>query len=162
MTMVPRGVIGVRMDGVENVAFRGLDVYNLYESASSGSDLCGEYWNEDFSSFLGGGHPFESAPYLSGFTGNMAHGVMSDWSTFSLENTINIHHIYSKTGLVRAIGLYTKSEVIYFKNVDVQIVDEPEQEDEPEPEQQPDQEQSPENESEPEQQQQPEPKQEEP
>merc|ERR1719242_2363969 len=41
---------------------------------------------------------------------------MSDWSTFSLEKEVNVHHIYSKTGLVRAIGLYTKSEVIYFKD----------------------------------------------
>ena len=109
------------MDGVENVALIGLDIYNLYESASSGSDLCGEYWNEDFSSFIGGGHP-----YLSGYTDNMAIALLSDWSTFSLEKTINIHRIDSETGFVRAIGLYIKLEVVYLKNADVQIVDEPE------------------------------------
>jgi len=105
--------VGVRMDGAERVEFKGLDVYNLYESAASGSELCGEYWDEDFSRMEGGGNVHQRAPYSLGFTGNMAHGVMSDWSSFSLERAINVHHIYSTTGLVRALGLYTKSEVIY-------------------------------------------------
>jgi len=116
MGMLPRGVVGVRMDGAERVEFKGLDVYNLYESGDAGSELCGEYWDGDYSRMEGGGNVHQRAPYLYGFTGNMAHGLMSDWSSFSLEKAINVHHIYSKTGLVRALGLYTKTEVIYYND----------------------------------------------
>ena len=114
MTMAPKGVIGVRMDGADEVEFQHLDIYNLRESSDPGSRVCGDYWDADFSRFEGGGHPFQSPPYLYGYTGNMAHGIMSDWSQFALDGLIDIHHIYSRTGLVRGIGLYTNSEVIYY------------------------------------------------
>ena len=104
----------MRLDGVENVAFRGLDVYNLYESSSIGSVKCGDYWDGDFGHFEGGGHFYQRVPYLYGFTGNMAHGLMSDWSSLSMESDINIHHIYSQTGLVRGIGLYTQSKLQFY------------------------------------------------
>ena len=60
---------------------------------------------------MGGGHTFQAAPYMYGYTGNMAHGVMADWISLALESAISIHHIYSQTGLARGIGLYTESHV---------------------------------------------------
>ena len=117
MTQVPRGVVGVRLDGVQNVLFRKLSVSELYEESDLGSTLCGEYWDGDdegFGGHIGGGHYYQTAPYLMGYTGNMAHGLMSDWSSFSLQSTISIHHIRSETGLVRGIALYPSSTLTLF------------------------------------------------
>ena len=32
MTLAPKNVVAVRMDGVEDVQFKALNVYNMYES----------------------------------------------------------------------------------------------------------------------------------
>merc|ERR1712173_498512 len=47
----------------------------------------------------------------------------SDWSTFSMESDINIHHIYSETGLVRGIGLYTQSMLTFYNEDEVTLQD---------------------------------------
>merc|ERR1711994_810616 len=100
------------MDGVENVNFEGLDIGDLREQGALGSDLCGEYWSDPFQSFTGGGNVFQNAPYMTGYTGNRAHGVMSDWSSFSLGGEVTVHDIVCDSGLVRGIGLYTHSDVV--------------------------------------------------
>ena len=126
-SMSPKGVVGVRLDGADNVEFvGGLDIYQLTEHGATGSELCGAYWDGDFSALAGGGHYYQTAPLQLGYSGNMAHGVMADWSTLAFAeeggNEVNIHHIYSHTGLVRAVGLYTQSELI-FPQVDDEAVD---------------------------------------
>ena len=55
----------------------------------------------------GGGHPFQTASYLLGYTGNMARGIMFDWSSVTLESKIDTHH-----GLVRGFELYTEALVM--------------------------------------------------
>ena len=54
---------------------------------------------------------FQNAPYMLGYTGNRAHGLLTDWSSFTLRGEVAIHDIVSDTGLVRGIGLYTHSEL---------------------------------------------------
>ena len=61
--------------------------------------------------FTGGGNVFQNAPYMLGYTGNRAHGMLTDWSSFTLKGEVAIHDIVSDTGLVRGIGLYTHSEL---------------------------------------------------
>jgi len=111
MTHVAKGVMGIRMDGTENVHFKNLMISDLVEHSELGSDVCGEYWDEDFHGFSGKGHFLQNAPYLYGYTGNMAHGLFVDWATFSFSGDVSIHGISSKTGLVRAVGLYVNASL---------------------------------------------------
>eukprot|EP01083_Nonionella_stella_P298536 1013259_1 len=69
MTHVAKGIIGIRMDGIEDVKYHNLNVYNLYEYSDLGSDKCGKYWDEDFKQFEGKGHFLQNVPYLYGYTG---------------------------------------------------------------------------------------------
>lgn len=65
------------MDGVEDVVFRDLKISDLHEQSQRGSDLCGEYWDEGFTRFIGKGNTLQNAPYLYGYTGNYAHGLFN-------------------------------------------------------------------------------------
>lgn len=76
MGHVAKGVLGIRMDGVEDVVFRKLKINDLHESSKRGSDLCSDYWDEDFTSFTGKGHFLQNTPYLYGYTGNRAIGMI--------------------------------------------------------------------------------------
>ena len=75
MAHVPKGVIGVRMDGTDSVVFNGLEISNVHEYSELGSDVCGRYWDGNFNGFTGGGNTLQNAPYLYGYTGNRAHGL---------------------------------------------------------------------------------------
>ena len=94
------GVQGIRMDGVEDVAFTNLEIYDLEEQSALGSELCGEYWGQA-SLFDGGGHFLQNTPYFYGYTGNRVHGIFSDWADFTFFGEISIHDLTSETGLVR-------------------------------------------------------------
>jgi len=109
MSHAPKGVQGIRMDGVENVAFRNLEIADLVESSPLGTELCGPYWDEDDRSFDGGGHFLTNTPYFYGYTGNRVHGIFTDWASFSFSGEISIHDLHSETGLVRGVGMYTES-----------------------------------------------------
>ena len=90
------------MDGVDDVSFRNLEIFELHEYSALGSDLCGEYWDSN-SIFNGGGHFLQNTPYFYGYTGNRAHGIFTDWANFSFSGDIAIHDLTSSTGLVRGI-----------------------------------------------------------
>merc|ERR1719474_2359581 len=113
MAHVPKGVIGIRMDGADDVTFNGLEISDLREYSVIGSDLCGEYFDGKYTKFIGGGNTLQNEPYLYGYTGNRAHGIFSDWSTYTLSGLVKVHDITCDTGLVRGIGLYTKSELTF-------------------------------------------------
>ena len=69
------GVMGIRMDGADNIEFRGLEIADIREHSKLGSKVCGEYWAQEFTRFMGLGNTLQNAPYLYGYTGNMAHGM---------------------------------------------------------------------------------------
>ena len=63
MSHVPKGVVGIRVDGVESVRFEGeLELKRLRELGARGSDVCGAYWDEDFCRVEGKGPTTCSAP----------------------------------------------------------------------------------------------------
>ena len=95
------GVMGIRMDGVDDVSFTNLEISDLYEASPLGSELCGEYWDEGANAFAGGGHFLQDAPYFYGYTGNRVHGIFMDWANVSIAGQFEIHHLSSETGLVR-------------------------------------------------------------
>jgi len=111
MTHVAKGVVGIRMDGTDNVHFDNLEISDLVEYSELGSNVCGEYWDEDFHGFGGKGHFLQNAPYLYGYTGNMAHGLFTDWARYSLSGEVSIHGLESHTGLVRAVGMYVNTSL---------------------------------------------------
>merc|ERR1712130_233121 len=111
MGHVPKGIIGIRMDGVEDVVFRDLKISDLHEQSQRGSDLCGEYWDEGFTRFIGKGNTLQNAPYLYGYTGNYAHGIFSDWSTYTFSGEVEVSSLVSDTGLVRGVGMYRQTEL---------------------------------------------------
>jgi len=121
MSHVPKGVIGIRMDGANDVHFNGLEISNLREQSPLGSWQCGEYWAEEFTRFHGYGNTLQNAPYLMGYTGNYAHGIFSDWSRFTLDGQIEIKGIQSDTGLVHGIALYTHCEMMFAANATISI-----------------------------------------
>merc|ERR550525_1983419 len=112
MGHIPKGLIGIRMDGVEDVVFENLEIYNLQESSPLGSELCGEYW-ESVTLFEGGGNVFQNTPYYSGYTGNRVHGIFSDWSVYTMKGDINLHDFVSDTGMIRGLGFYTHNEMTW-------------------------------------------------
>ena len=103
------------MDGVERVSFVDLKISDLHEHSALGSELCGDYWEGGVFTASGRGHALTNTPYFYGYTGNRAHGIFTDWATFTLSGDITIRDIYSDTGLVRGIGMYTQSE-LYFED----------------------------------------------
>merc|ERR1719206_65648 len=111
MTHVPKGVMGIRMDGAENVAFENLEIADLHEYADLGSNACGEYWDSDVLPPHGKGHFLQNSPYLYGYTGNMVHGIFTDWARYSLSGEVSIHGLNSRTGLVRAVGMYVNTSL---------------------------------------------------
>ena len=96
------------MDGVDDVSFSNLEIYDLFEGSPLGSDLCGEYWTNVHTQafgqrFQGGGHHSQNTPYFYGYTGNRVHGMFTDWANFSFSGDVSIHDLGSETGLVRGI-----------------------------------------------------------
>jgi len=123
MTHVPKGVIGIRMDGVENVVFKNLEIYDLHEKAELGSEVCGEYWDVSPLAFTGTGHFLQNSPYFYGYTGNRAHGIMSDWSEYTLAGDVSIHDLKSDTGLIRGIGVYTSTQLTFDDDTSLSFAD---------------------------------------
>jgi len=121
MAHVPKGVMGIRMDGADGVVFSGLEISDLREYSEMGSDLCGEYFDGYYMKFIGGGNTLQNVPYLYGYTGNMVHGIFSDWSTYTMANEVAIHDLTSDTGLVRGVGMYTKSELTFAPNANTSL-----------------------------------------
>ena len=116
MTHSAKGTMGIRIDGVENIKFNNLNIYNLYEKSPIGLTLCSEYWDGNMENFFGTGHFLQNTPYLYGYTGNMVHGIFSDFTDFSISGDSSIYDLYSNTGLVYGIGAYTNTQIdIYDK-----------------------------------------------
>ena len=111
------------MDGVEDVNFRDLQIYDLYEAGALGSDFCGEYWTANEQPFSGGGHFLQNEPYNYGYTGNRVHGMYTDWANVIISGNFEIHNLVSETGLVRGMGLYTNTRMVFDDDVTFSIHD---------------------------------------
>jgi len=111
------------MDGVENVVFKNLEIYDLHEKSDLGSELCGDYWDCDPLAFTGQGHFLQNSPYFYGYTGNRAHGIMSDWSEYTLSGDVSFHDFTCDTGLIRGIGMYTSTQVTFDEDTSLSFAD---------------------------------------
>merc|ERR550525_1943432 len=124
MGHVPKGIIGVRMDGVEDVTFTDLTISGLHEQSLRGSELCGEYFDEaGFKTFMGKGNTLQNAPYLYGYTGNYIHGIFSDFAEYTLDGDTRIEGLISDTGLAYAIGMYRETQITFSDDSTLAIKD---------------------------------------
>merc|ERR1719447_843036 len=123
MAHVPKGTIGIRMDGVENVVFDGLTISDLHEQSQRGSDLCGEYWDEGFADLYGKGNTLQNSPYLYGYTGNRVHGIFSDFSEYTFAGDVAICDLICDTGLVRGVGMYRQTTLKFAEGSTLSISD---------------------------------------
>ena len=111
------------MDGVENVVFKNLEIYDLHEMGDLGSEVCGDYWDPEPLTFTGQGHFNQNSPYFYGYTGNRAHGIFSDWSQWTFAGDISIHDLTCDTGLVRGIGMYTSTQLTFEDDATLSFAD---------------------------------------
>jgi len=112
MGHIPKGIMAIRMDGVEEVVFENLEIANLQESSPLGSEVCGSYWDQ-VKLFKGGGNVFQNTPYYYGYSGNRVHGIFSDWSEYTMKGDISFHDFKTDTGLVYGLGMYTHTEITW-------------------------------------------------
>merc|ERR1719203_2711083 len=121
MSHAPKGVLGIRMDGVDDLSFHNVEVYDIYEVGTMGSELCGDYWDEQSQYFDGGGHFLQKTPYYYGFTGNRVHGIFMDWTEVTISGNLEIYNLQSTSGLVRGLAVYVGSEVTIADDATVSI-----------------------------------------
>ena len=118
MTHVNKGTIGIRMDGVNGIQYNNLKIHHLYEKSKLGSDKCSEYWDGNMQKFYGTGHFLQNAPYLYGYTGNLMHGIFSDWAEYNL-NKVEISYLESSTGPVKGIAGYVNVNINIQDSIDI-------------------------------------------
>ena len=61
MTHVVKGVMGIPMEGAEDMRITNLEIGDLHEYSELGSYAGGEYWDETVTSFTGKGHFLDAA-----------------------------------------------------------------------------------------------------
>jgi len=112
-----KGILGFRMDGVQNVDINGLEIYNLYESTPLGRTECGAY-SDVFNNIVdrqAGGHFRQLRPIQDGFSGNMVLAVSIASSRDMTLKNIDIHDIESETGLIHGVAVWTHCTNISFQ-----------------------------------------------
>eukprot|EP01084_Bolivina_argentea_P036369 67300_1 len=119
MTHSAKGTMGIRIDGVNDITFNNLNIYNLHEYSPIGSFLCTDYWEGNMENFFGTGHFLQNTPYLYGYTGNMVHGIFADFAQITISGESNINDLYSGTGLVYAIASYTSVNIDIYDNLNI-------------------------------------------
>ena len=107
MTHSGKGIIGIRMDGIENIELSNIEIYDMYDYTKLGSDICGEY---EYGHGTGAGHFLQKTPMQTGFSGNMMQGISIVNSNVKLED-INIHDIGSATGVAYGIAIWKDNNI---------------------------------------------------
>ena len=102
-----KGVIGLRIDGVEDVSVSNLKIENLYEYAELGSELCGEYDHSHFTQRL---------PFQTGYSGNMMQGISVDYAN-AIFKDVEILNLESATGMAVGINLWYGADVQFEDSV---------------------------------------------
>ena len=99
-----KGLMAIRMDGVQDASLSDIEIYNLFQETPLGATECGEYDSFDTDAYpFEGGHLSQKAPMQIGFSGNSLQGIaMNAADNIKLDN-IQIHTLQSHTG--DAIGI---------------------------------------------------------
>jgi len=111
MNHTPKGVLGLRIDGVNNVVINNLKIENLMEASEVGTTLCGEYNVQTPS--------VQRLPFQIGYSGNMMQGVSIDYSTVTMQD-VSIKNLESKTGMSVGISLWYGTEITMKNKIEIQ------------------------------------------
>ena len=101
-----KGIIGVRIDEIENVEISDLTIDNLYNLSPLGSNACGNYSGQ-----LDGGNPWQ----ING-DGNMnghVRGISIYGSHIKFNGNVNINNLYSSYGDVYGIHIMRDSLILF-------------------------------------------------
>eukprot|EP01083_Nonionella_stella_P067359 178121_1 len=96
-----KGVLGLRLNGVEGVQINGLIVENIHSTTGLGTELGGSYTNI----------VSQQQPYMNGYSMNMAHGVSLTFTKQCVLNDIHVNNVVSDTGLSFGIALWYNTDV---------------------------------------------------
>ena len=105
-----KGLLGLRLDGVDTVEINDIKIENLYEKSAMGSYACGEYFG--FSKETGGGHFKQRLPMQSGFSGNMLQGMSIVSSTnINFNGLIDISNLNNDYSSAYGISFWPSNDI---------------------------------------------------
>eukprot|EP00488_Nonionellina_sp_1-RS-2012_P003896 TRINITY_DN8543_c0_g1_i1.p1 TRINITY_DN8543_c0_g1~~TRINITY_DN8543_c0_g1_i1.p1 ORF type:complete len:228 (+),score=47.23 TRINITY_DN8543_c0_g1_i1:165-848(+) len=99
-----KGVMGLRLNGVDYVDIKDLKIQNIHSSTGIGSLISGPYENV----------VSQQAPYMNGFSMNMVNGLTMTFSTNVILSNVEVSHIVSNTGLAYGVAVWYKTHVQIF------------------------------------------------
>jgi len=100
-----KGLLGLKVSGVDNVKLNGVWIENLVDFTDFGHDLCGKHDLYHFS---------QQSPYQIGYSMNMVLAMSVDFSRVRVkEGGIWIDGVYSATGLTFGVAAWFDSMIEY-------------------------------------------------
>ena len=121
-----KGLLGLRIDGSEDIELNNIYVYNLYEETPLGSLFCGEYSmaGEDLHGTGGGAHLRQVSPMQTGFSGNNLNGISIVGSkNIRFKNEIFVYNLNNKYGEGHGISIWPNAEIILLSDTNVIVSD---------------------------------------
>mmetsp|Transcript_41398 Transcript_41398/g.66586 ORF Transcript_41398/g.66586 Transcript_41398/m.66586 type:complete len:1075 (-) Transcript_41398:25-3249(-) len=99
-----KGVMGLRLNGIDQADIQDLKIENIHSSTGIGTLLGGPY--ETVVS--------QQAPYMNGFSMNMVNGATFTFSTNVVLSNVEISHIISNTGLSFGVAAWYETHISVF------------------------------------------------
>ena len=114
-----KGVLGLRIDSVEDVTIKNVEIYELEDSTELGLKDCGAYskfniWNSD-GSHRGGGHFVQRPPMQTGFSGNMVQAISIASSRNVIIEDVHAHDLISHTGQTYGVSIWPGNDNVILK-----------------------------------------------
>ena len=112
----------MRLDGVDGVQVKNLEIFDIYDSSPVGKETCGNY--DDFCALCGtsGGHFRQTLPMQVGFTGNMAQAINVNAAKNVEFEDVSIYDITSETGPAFGISIWPECDVTLKGTINVERI----------------------------------------
>lgn len=101
-----KGLLALKISGIEGVKMKNIRIENLQDETPIGSNLCGEITKPQHGLY----HFAQQLPYQIGYSMNMVMGITIDFSQVDMEDT-QINNLYSSTGLVYGMAAWFESDI---------------------------------------------------
>ena len=96
-----KGINGLRLDGVESVVMKNIEIYDIHDSTPLGKNICGKYQTQ----FR------QTLPMQKGFSGNMNQAININAAKNVIIEDVRIHDIVSDYGPAFGISIWPACEV---------------------------------------------------
>jgi len=101
-----KGLLALKISGVDGVSLKNVNIENIQDETPLGSTLCGVVDEPRHGLY----HFAQQIPYQIGFSMNMVMGMTIDFSNVQMEN-IRVSNLYSHTGLVYGFAAWFESDI---------------------------------------------------